>query len=51
MRTALYFPHTEVRSESIIRTALLTWDSLEYIAPYSGYRLNIRIVTWLEPWR
>jgi hypothetical protein len=38
MRTALYFPHTEVRSKSLVRNALLTWDSLEYIAPYEQYR-------------
>lgn len=38
MRTALYYPHTEVRSENLVRNALLTWDKLEYIAPYKGYR-------------
>jgi hypothetical protein len=38
MRTALYFPHTEVRSRKIIQTALLLWDNLEYIVPYSSYR-------------
>ena len=38
MRTALYYPHTEVQSESLVRTALLTWDSLEYIAPDAGYQ-------------
>lgn len=38
MRTALYFPHTEVRSRSLIRTALLTWDNVEYIAPFAGYQ-------------
>lgn len=38
MRTALYFPHTEVRSEQILRTALMTWDKLEFIVPYHGFR-------------
>jgi len=38
MRTALYFPHTEVRSASVVRTALLTWDSLETIVPFRGYQ-------------
>ena len=37
MRSALYFPHTEVRSKDLIRSALLTWDHLEYIAPFEGY--------------
>lgn len=38
MRTALYFPHTEVRSENLVRTALLQWDNLEYIAPYDSFK-------------
>ncbi len=38
MYTALYFPHTEVRSESLVKTALLTWDKLETIIPFPGYR-------------
>lgn len=38
MRTALYFPHTEVRSKSVIHTSLLMWDQLETIVPYDGYR-------------
>jgi hypothetical protein len=42
MRTALYFPHTEVRSEGVVRTALLTWDTLEYIAPFPNYRPSYR---------
>jgi hypothetical protein len=37
MRAALYYPHSEVRSEKFIRNALLIWDSLEYIAPFHGY--------------
>jgi hypothetical protein len=38
MRTALYFPHTEVRNKSIVHTALLLWDALECIVPDQGYR-------------
>jgi hypothetical protein len=37
MRTALYYPHTEVQSIDLVKTALLTWDRLEYIAPFEGY--------------
>lgn len=51
MRTALYFPHTEVRSESVVRTALLTWDSLETIVPFQGYQphyANPRIAEAME---
>lgn len=40
MRSALYFPHTEVRSKELIRSALLTWDHLEYIVPFVGYNTN-----------
>ncbi len=40
MRAALYYPHTEIRSEGLIRSALLTWDRLEYIVPYKGYAPN-----------
>lgn len=38
MRTALYFPHTEVRSKALVKSALLTWDKLEWIAPYREFR-------------
>jgi len=38
MRSALYFPHTRVRSESLVRTALLQWDHLEFISPDLDYR-------------
>jgi len=38
MRSALYYPHTEIQSESLIRSALLTWDKLEYIVPFKEYR-------------
>ena len=38
MRSALYYPHTEVRSEGLVRSALLTWDRLEYIVPWHAFR-------------
>jgi hypothetical protein len=37
MRTALYFPHTEIKTESLLKKSLLLWDYLEYIVPESGY--------------
>lgn len=40
MRSALYYPHTEIQSKSLIRSALLTWDQLEYIVPFKGYRTH-----------
>jgi hypothetical protein len=33
IRSALYYPHTDVRSEAIMKSALLTWDKLHTIVP------------------
>jgi hypothetical protein len=38
MYSALYFPHTTIRSEAVVKTALLLWDKLEYIAPWPGFK-------------
>jgi hypothetical protein len=38
MRSALYYPHTEIQSESLLKTSLLLWDELEFIVPNSDYR-------------
>jgi hypothetical protein len=38
MRSALYYPHTNVRNEGLIKTALLLWDRLEYIVPWPDFR-------------
>ena len=38
MRSALYYPHTTIRSETLLKQALLLWDRIEYIVPYKGYR-------------
>lgn len=37
VRSALYYPHTEVREPELMKAALLLWDRLEYIQPFSGY--------------
>lgn len=37
MRSALYYPHTQVKSEELLKTALLLWDNLYVIAPWPGY--------------
>jgi hypothetical protein len=42
MRTALYFPHTELQSQSLLKTSLLLWDRLEYIVPDDKYRPNYK---------
>ena len=38
MRSALYYPHSSIGSENILKTALLLWDNIEYIAPWQGFR-------------
>lgn len=38
MRSALYYPHTRVQSEGLLKTALLLWDRLEMIVPDPGYK-------------
>lgn len=37
MRSALYYPHTEIRSPELIKSALLLWDQLEYIVPQKNH--------------
>ncbi len=38
MRSALYYPHTTIRNEHLVKTALLLWDRLEYIVPWPHFR-------------
>ena len=40
MLTALYYPHTIVRSRNLIKTALLLWDSVECIVPGRDWKLE-----------
>ena len=38
MRSALYYPHTKIQSERLLKTALLFWDNLYVIVPWVGYQ-------------
>ncbi len=38
MRSALYYPHTEIKKESLLKTALLLWDEIHVIAPWKDYK-------------
>jgi hypothetical protein len=38
MRSAIYYPRTEVHSEPLMRSSLLLWDRLHTIVPDPGYR-------------
>jgi hypothetical protein len=40
MYSALYYPHTKIRSESILKTALLLWDEIHTIVPWDTYSLE-----------
>jgi hypothetical protein len=42
MRSALYYPHTELRSSFLLSTCLLLWDKVQFITPYPGYRPDYR---------
>jgi hypothetical protein len=33
-RTAIYYPHTGVKTTELLKSGLLLWDRVEYIAPY-----------------
>ena len=38
MRSALYYPHTTVESVELVKSALLLWDRLEFIVPWTSFR-------------
>jgi hypothetical protein len=40
MRSALYYPHTHISNAGLIKTALLLWDHLEYIVPWTHFRVE-----------
>jgi len=40
MRSALYYPHTSIRNEHLVKTALLLWDRLEYIVPWPHFHAH-----------
>ena len=42
MRSALYYPHTELRSKFLLSTCLLLWDKVQFIVPYPGYQPGYR---------
>ena len=33
MRLAIYYPHTHLQSETLLKSSLLLWDRLEFLAP------------------
>jgi hypothetical protein len=37
LRSALYYPHTTIRSDHLLKTSLLLWDSVHVIVPWPHY--------------
>jgi hypothetical protein len=37
VRTAVYYPHTGIRTLDLLKSGLLLWDQVEYIAPGEGF--------------
>jgi hypothetical protein len=38
VKSALYYPHTEIKNENLLKTALLLWDQVYVIAPWPDYQ-------------
>jgi hypothetical protein len=38
MRSALYYPHTEMKRDSLLKSAMLLWDQVEFIVPFEDYK-------------
>jgi hypothetical protein len=38
MLNALYYPHTDITSEVILKNALILWDGVETIVPHDGWQ-------------
>jgi hypothetical protein len=37
LRSALYYPHTTIRSDHLLKTSLLLWDNVHVIVPWPHY--------------
>ena len=37
MRSALYYPHTKIRSEELLKSSLLLWDKVSSIVPWQHF--------------
>src|SRR5207249_3791492 len=40
MPKALYYPHTQIRSVSLLKNALLVWDEVQFISPYASFAFD-----------
>ncbi len=40
MRSALYFPHTQIREEGFLKNSLLLWDDVEFISPTRHFHFD-----------
>lgn len=51
LQKALYYPHTDITNEAIIKNALLLWDQVETIIPSETWRPEMGTTTDLGPLR
>src|SRR5258706_8079981 len=40
MRSALYYPHTQIRDEGFLKNALLVWDEVHFISPTRHFEFD-----------
>lgn len=40
MRSAVYYPHTQIRDESFLKNALLLWDRVEFVSPSKAFHFD-----------
>ncbi|MCJ2105915.1 hypothetical protein MKK70_11115 [Methylobacterium sp. E-041] len=40
MKSAVYYPHTQLKQPGVLKSALLLWDKLEFIVPYKDFELE-----------
>lgn len=50
MRSAIYYPHTEIRTVGMMRSSLLLWDRLNVIFPRPDYRTSYDDPHMAEAW-
>src|SRR6266446_592029 len=41
--TALYYPHSRIASERLVKSALLLWDQLEWLVPQPGFTVDTQL--------
>lgn len=48
MRRAVYYPHTQIRNEKFLKTALLLWDEVQFLSPSDQFSFEGANATEIE---